>query len=130
MVPMLTNILYVDDDMDIQLVTKFALEELGGLTVEACTSGPEALERVAEFQPQLMILDVMMPGMDGPTTLMELRRLPTTAETPAVFMTAKVQTQEIADYKDLGAIDVITKPFDPMALPDQVKGIWERYHGG
>ncbi len=130
MVPMLTKILYVDDDRDIQLVTKFALEELGGLTVEACTSGPEALQRVTEFEPQLIILDVMMPGMDGPTTLMELRRLATTAKTPAVFMTAKVQTQEIADYKDLGAIDVITKPFDPMTLPDQVKGIWERYHGG
>ena len=129
MVP-LKKILYVDDDMDIQLVTTFALEELGKFTVQSCASGSEALACVTEFQPQLMILDVMMPGMDGPTTLGELRRLPVTAETPAVFMTAKVQTQEIADYKELGAIDVIVKPFDPMTLPDQVNNIWERYHEG
>lgn len=94
MVP-LTKILYVDDDMDIQLVTTFALEELGKFTVQACASGSEALACVDEFQPQLMILDVMMPGMDGPTTLSELRRLPVTAETPAVFMTAKVQTSTL-----------------------------------
>jgi len=66
----------------------------------------------------------MMPGMDGPTTLQKLRELPQLAHTPVIFMTAKVQPQEVAHYKSLGALDVIAKPFDPMALSDTVKRIW------
>ena len=124
--PILERILYVEDDPDIQSIAKLALEDLGGFTVEVCISGREALKLAPEFSPQLMILDVMMPGMDGPTTLVELRKIPILKGVPAIFMTAKVQKQEVADYKALGAVDVIAKPFDPMTLAEQVSGIWER----
>ena len=127
--PILERILYVEDDPDIQSIAKLALEDLGGFTVEVCLSGREALKLAPEFSPQLMILDVMMPGMDGPTTLAELRKLPTLENVPAIFMTAKVQKQEVADYKALGAVDVIAKPFDPMTLAEQVSSIWERCYG-
>jgi len=125
----LTRILYVEDEPDIQVVARLALETLGGFTVEICGSGSQALDRAPAFQPQLILLDVMMPGMDGPTTLGKLRELPQFSDTPIVFMTAKVQPGEIEGYRKIGAVDVIPKPFDPMALPGQVQAIWERCHG-
>lgn len=125
----LTRILYVEDEPDIRMVARLALETLGGFTVEVCGSGGEALERAPAFQPQFILLDVMMPGMDGPTTLKKLRALPQTASTPVVFMTAKVQPGEVAHYKELGAVDVIPKPFDPMTLAGRVEEIWTNCHG-
>ena len=125
----LMRILYVEDEPDIQTVARLALETLGGFTVEICSSGSEALQRAPVFQPQLILLDVMMPGMDGPTTLGKLRELPQFAATPVVFMTAKVQPSEVAGYKQIGAVDVIPKPFDPMTLSGQVQAIWECCHG-
>ena len=125
----LTRVLYVEDEPDIQMVARLALEALGGFTVEICSSGNEALQRAPAFQPQLFLLDVMMPGMDGTTTLGRLRELPQFAATPIIFMTAKVQPNEVAGYKALGAVDVIPKPFDPMALSGQVQAVWERCHG-
>ena len=125
----LTRILYVEDEPDIQTVARIALEALGGFTVEICSSGDEALQRAPGFQPQLILLDVMMPGMDGPSTLKMLRALPQFAGTPVIFMTAKVQPGEISGYKEIGAVDVIPKPFDPMTLSSQVQAIWERCHG-
>ena len=125
----LMRILYVEDEPDIQMVARLALEALGGYTVEICSSGDEALQRAPGFQPQLFLLDVMMPGMDGPSTLKMLRALPQFANTPVIFMTAKVQPGEVAGYKKLGAVDVIPKPFDPMILASKVQDIWERYHG-
>jgi CheY-like chemotaxis protein len=122
----LTRILYVEDEPDIQVVARLALEAVGGFTVEVCSSGREALEKFAAFRPQLVLLDVMMPDMDGPTTLGKLRELPDFGATPVIFMTAKVQPQEVASYKQLGAKDVIAKPFDPMSLASTVKGIWGR----
>lgn len=125
----LSRILYAEDEPDIQMVARLALESLGGFTVEICSSGEEALARASGFQPQLILLDVMMPGMDGPTTLKTLRTMPQFADTPVVFMTAKVQPGEVAGYKELGALDVIAKPFDPMLLAGQVQAVWERCHG-
>jgi len=125
----LTRILYVEDEPDIQTVARLALETLGGFTVEICSSGSEALDRAPGFQPQFILLDVMMPGMDGPTTLGKLRELPQFASTPVIFMTAKVQPSEVAGYRAIGAVDVIPKPFDPMTLSVQVQAIWERCHG-
>ena len=122
----LEKILYVEDDPDIRAIGAFALESVGGLTVRACGSGAEAVAAAAEFEPQLLLLDVMMPQMDGPATLQALRALDVTASTPAVFMTAKVQPREIEHYGRLGAIDVIAKPFDPMTLAAQVRAIFER----
>ncbi|RFC40693.1 MAG: Response regulator receiver domain-containing protein [Candidatus Nitrotoga sp. CP45] len=124
----LTRILYVEDEPDIQMVARLALEALGGYTVEICSSGDEALQRAPGFQPQLFLLDVMMPGMDGPSTLKLLRALPQFAHTPVIFMTAKIQPGEVAGYKELGVVDVIPKPFDPMLLASKVQDIWERYH--
>lgn len=122
----LSRILYVEDDADVRHLASFALKAVGGFTVEACASGEEALARAEGFAPQLLLLDVMMPGMDGPTTLEKLRTLPGLATTPAIFMTAKVQPQEVARYRALGSLDVISKPFDPMTLPAALREIWAR----
>jgi CheY-like chemotaxis protein len=124
LVSSLQKILFVEDDPDIQTVARMALETFGGFTVLACSSGTEALERVEGFVPDLILLDVMMPGMDGPSTLKLLRKIPTAAETPVVFMTARVQAHEVARYRALGAKDVIAKPFDPLTLADTVRTIW------
>lgn len=125
----LNRILYVEDDNDVRKVATFALKAVGKFTVEPCASGEEALARAGAFGPQLLLLDVMMPGMDGPTTLERLRAVPGLAETPAIFMTAKVQPQEVQRYRELGSLDVISKPFDPMTLSAQVRQIWEKRHG-
>lgn len=125
----LTRVLYVEDEPDIQMVARLALESLGGYAVEVCSSGDEALQRAPQFIPQLILLDVMMPGMDGPATLKALRAMPQFAATPVVFMTAKVQADEIASYRQMGALGVIPKPFDPMTLAEQVQQIWEHADG-
>lgn len=126
--PALRHILFVEDDSDIQVVATMALESLGGFSVTVCSSGSEALSRFAELAPDLVLLDVMMPGMDGPATLEALRRLPEAAKVPVVFMTARVQAHETARYLELGAVDVIAKPFDPMTLSDTVRSIWRSLH--
>ena len=122
----LARILYVEDDPDIQAVAVMALQTLGGFEVRACGSGAEALACAESYRPDLLLLDVMMPGMDGPSTLAALRTRPGLADVPVVFMTAKVQPQEVARYRELGALDVIVKPFDPMTLAQTLHGIWQR----
>ena len=125
----LARVLYVEDEPDIQAVASIALQAVGGFTVQICSSGEEALREVMAFQPDLILLDVMMPGMDGPGTLAALRATPGLEQIPVVFMTAKVQPSEVEHYKSLGALDVIPKPFDPMKLADQVRRIWSTHHG-
>ncbi len=125
----LSRILYVEDDPDIQTVAAIALEVVGGFTLKTCSSGAQALEQAAVFGPDLLLLDVMMPDMDGPTTLARLRELMPSAATPVIFMTAKVQDSEVAFYKSLGAIGVIAKPFDPMLLAQEVHRLWQRRPG-
>ncbi len=122
----LQRVLYVEDDPDIQAVAVMALETVAGLTVEACSSGAEALAKAADFGPDLIVLDVMMPGMDGPTTLTELRKLPPLADTPVVFITAKTANADLENLQALGALSVITKPFDPMRLGEQLASIWQQ----
>ena len=109
------------------MVAKLALESVGGFSVETCGSGREALASAEAVAPDLIMLDVMMPGMDGPATLAALRALPSLGTTPVVFMTAKVQPEEVAYCRALGAIDVVAKPFDPMALAQTVETIWEKH---
>jgi CheY-like chemotaxis protein len=121
----LERILCVEDEEDIRTIQLNALEGLGGFTVLACASGLEAIQGAGAFAPQLILLDVMMPGMDGPTTLKSLRTLPGLESTPVIFVTAKVQPDEIRYYKELGALEVISKPFDPMTLANQLREIWE-----
>ncbi len=120
----------VEDDPDIQMVARLALEAVGGFVVETCDSGLDALRKAPAFKPDLILLDVMMPQMDGPETLEKLRRQPALDTVPVVFMTARVQRHEIDQYKALGAIDVISKPFDPMTLADTVRSIWEARDAG
>ncbi|ART80423.1 response regulator [Oceanisphaera avium] len=120
----LSRILYVEDDADIREIAQLALEVVGGFEVLLCASGEQALLQAIDFAPQLILLDVMMPGMDGPSTLTALRQHAELAHIPIAFMTAKIQPQEIAHYKAMGAVDVIAKPFDPMRLPQQVTDIW------
>jgi CheY-like chemotaxis protein len=125
----LKKILYAEDEPDIQAVAKLALEMLGGYTVQLCANGMEALVAAREFAPDLILLDVMMPGMDGPSTLKQLRADPATAAIPVIFLTAKVQPAEVVHYQSLGALNVIAKPFDPMTLAAQVRQIWSAAHG-
>jgi CheY-like chemotaxis protein len=125
----LKRILYVEDENDIRTVTAMALEAVGGFTVISCDSGKEALATAPDANADLILLDVMMPGMDGLATLGALRGLPQTADTPVIFMTAKVQASEIQHYMRLGAVDVISKPFDPMTLSAQIGEIWRKVAG-
>ncbi|WP_332820830.1 response regulator [Pseudomonas sp.] len=127
--PELSRILHVEDDPSIQAVAKVALEDVGGFRVLSCSCGQDALDQVQGFAPDFILLDVMMPGMDGPQTLAKIAQLVDIGQIPVVFMTAKVQPAEIEHYRGLGARDVIIKPFDPMQLAAQVRQIWNRVHG-
>ena len=124
----LKRILYVEDEPDIQAVARIALATVGGFVLKVCSSGEEAVREVAGFDPELILLDVMMPGMDGPGTLKALRALPGVERVPVVFMTAKVQPNEVAHYKTLGALDVVAKPFNPMTLAEQIRSIWRAHN--
>lgn len=121
----LNKILYVEDEQDIRTIATMSLQMVGKFKVQACSSGAEALAAVDQFKPDLLLLDVMMPGMDGPETLARLREHDAGAGVPAVFMTAKVQAGEIDAFRSLGVVDVIPKPFDPMTLADQLRDIWK-----
>ncbi|NQV47866.1 MAG: response regulator [Rhodospirillaceae bacterium] len=122
----LNKILHVEDEPDIQEVARLALESFGGFTVETCSNGQEALDRGPGFGPDLILMDVMMPGMDGPTAFEAMKKIPELKDVPVIFMTAKVMETEIARFREMGAADVIPKPFDPVTLADQIKAIWEK----
>ena len=125
----LQNVMYVEDDPDIREIATLALRDVGGLTVKVCDSGQLALKEVGDFAPQLILLDVMMPDMDGPETLAALRLQGSVSQEMAVvFMTAKVHPEELLRYRELGIADVISKPFDPMTLANDVRAIWLRFH--
>ncbi len=124
----LQNVMVVEDNAQIRTIVRVALEKVGKLTVCACESGIEALQALENFLPQLILLDVMMPEMDGPTLLRRLRERPDTAAIPVVFLTAKTTTQEIKAMRELGVVDVIGKPFDPITLHKTVKSIWTNLH--
>ena len=115
----------MEDEPDIQAVAELALEMVGGYQVTICNSGQEALNKVSGFAPDLILLDLMMPGMDGPTTLQNLHADPVNITVPVIFLTAKVQPSEVTQYQALGALNVIAKPFDPMTLAAQVRQIWD-----
>ena len=120
----LETILIVEDDRHIRQVAKLALTQSPDLAVECAASGRDALDRVGNLQPDPILLDVMMPGLDGLDVLDALQDDPQTAEIPVVFLTAKAQPTEIEEYRERGVVDVIVKPFDPMKLADQVEGAW------
>ena len=123
----LTRVVYVEDEPDIQAIVRIALESIGGMQVVVFSSGQEAIARAAEVRPQLLVLDVMMPGLDGPGTLRLLREQAPQRDVPAVFMTAKAQPQEIAALQQQGAIAVVSKPFDPMQLAAELRRHWQAW---
>lgn len=118
------RILLVDDDEDICQIARMSLELIGGHEVLALSSGKEALAAACEFAPDLMLLDVSMPEMDGPQTLVALRQLPGLSEVPAVFLTARTQGKDVMHYRALGASDVIAKPFIPEHLCNRVDAVF------
>lgn len=120
----LVRILHIEDDPSVQEVVRVSLEDVGGFTVATRSSGRDGLAAAGTFLPQLVLLDVMMPEMDGPETLARLRALPGMKDVPVVFMTARAQHHEVAEYLALGAAAVITKPFDPMTLPERLRTLW------
>lgn len=124
----LEKIIYAEDEADIRAIAQLALELVGGYQLLVCSSGQETIEQAVAFAPDLILLDVMMPGMDGPNTLARLRQFPSLADTPAIFMTAKVQPNEVQALHDLGALAVFAKPFDPMTLAEQLRQIYEAAH--
>lgn len=125
----LMRILHVDDEPDIREIVRLALGLIGRFTVESCASGPQAIAKAAAFRPDMILLDVMMPGMSGQETLAGLRALDEAVDALAVFMTAKSEMPEIDALRSLGAVDVIPKPFDPLTVSDQLNRIWARHAG-
>lgn len=122
----LEKIIYIEDQEDIQAIAQVALSSISHYEVKLCSSGQAALEVIEDFAPDLILLDVMMPGMDGPQTLEAIRKLDSQKDVPVVFMTAKVLPREIDDLMALGALGVISKPFDPVTLGQQVGDIWHK----
>ena len=123
--PRLRTALYVDDEPDIREIVQLALGLVDGLEVHVCESGERALQQLPDITPDLVLLDVMMPGTDGPTTLQRMRADPRFANIPVVFVTAKAMPAEVARFRELGAAAVIAKPFDPMQFGQQIVAIWE-----
>jgi CheY-like chemotaxis protein len=119
----INTILLVDDEPDIRTIAELSLAQVGGWKVVLASSGVQALEIAGKHKPDLILLDVMMPEMDGVTTFQALANRDDTREIPVIFMTARVQSQERERYVGLGAAGVIAKPFDPMRLPDDIRGI-------
>ena len=123
----LRRVMCVEDDPDIRMILDFSLRAAGGYEVRLCPGGPEALEQVEEFRPQLVLLDVMMPRMTGPETLLALRKLDVMRGVPVVFLTAKAMQDELESLLAHGATGIIVKPFDPVSLPADIRIYWE--HG-
>jgi len=121
----LNRICYVEDDEDIQRIVRMSLERVGKMTVEIVGDPMAAIERMIAFKPELVMLDWMMPGMDGPTLFRKMREVPETKALPVVFITAKASARELEELSSLGAVGTISKPFSPKDLPDQLRSIWK-----
>ena len=121
------KVLLVDDDPRIRKIAQISLEGVGGWKVSLVASGFEAIEVAKKEKPDVILLDVMMPEMDGPTTLSKIREHEEISEIPVIFFTAKVQKQELDSYLALGAAGIISKPFDPMKLPGEIREIVEKH---
>lgn len=121
----LERICYVEDDEDIQRVVRVSLERIGKMAVEIVTDPTTAIAAIMRSKPDLVMLDWMMPGMDGPTLFREMKKLPELASLPVVFITAKAGQRDLDELKTLGAAGTISKPFSPKDLPDQLRTIWK-----
>ena len=124
----LQRVMCVEDDPDIRMILEFSLATVGGYDVCMCAGGQLAIDQAAAFKPDLVLLDVMMPGFTGPQTLAALRSQPGMTGVPVVFLTAKAMPDEVEELLQYGATGVIVKPFDPVTLPVDIRIYWE--HGG
>ena len=122
----LNRICYVEDDEDIRRIVRLSLEKVGKMTVEVVGDPLQAIERISAFKPDLVMLDWMMPGMDGPTLFREMKKHPQTGALPVVFITARASQKELDELVALGAAGTISKPFSPKDLPDQLRRIWTK----
>ncbi len=122
----LNRICYVEDDEDIQRIVRMSLERVGKMTVDVVSDSTTAIARITSFKPDLVMLDWMMPGMDGPTLFRKMKEDPQMAALPVVFITAKAQSRDMAELMALGAVATISKPFSPKDLPDQLRAIWKK----
>ena len=120
-------ILYVEDDLHVRTTAKLVLEVIGKFEVRDCGSGREALMAAMDYHPDLILLDVMMPELDGLDTLAMLRRMPHLADTPALFVTGLTSPEDIARYVEAGAIGVIPKPLIPLRLTGQLHALWDQH---
>jgi two-component system, OmpR family, response regulator len=122
----LNKICYVEDDEDIQRIVRMSLERVGKMTVEIVTDPMVAIGVMKSFKPDLVMLDWMMPGMDGPTLFRKMKQDPQISALPVVFITAKAQQRDMDELMALGAAGTISKPFSPKDLPDQLRAIWAK----
>jgi CheY-like chemotaxis protein len=129
-IPTLQSVLCVDDDPDICAVLEAALSLVSGLSVHIADSGERAIDLAYELRPDLILMDVMMPGLDGPCTVRRMRERSLIGRIPVIFLTGKVMRTEVANFLDLGAIGVIGKPFDPLTLGTELASIWRHPHAG
>jgi len=120
----LVRVCYVEDDEDIQKIVRMALERLGKMTIEIVSDPMKAIDAIVAFKPDLVMLDWMMPGMDGPTLFRKMKDNPATRDLPVVFITAKASSAEMNELRALGAAGAISKPFAPKELPEQLRAIW------
>jgi two-component system, OmpR family, response regulator len=120
----LNRICYVEDDEDIQRIVRMSLERVGKMTVAVVSDPTQAIATIAEFRPDLVMLDWMMPVMDGPTLFKQMKQRPETSGLPVVFITAKASQRDLDELKALGAAGAISKPFSPKDLPEQLRAIW------
>jgi CheY-like chemotaxis protein len=122
----LQRICYVEDDEDIQRIVRMSLERIGKMTVEVVSDPMVAIGAITAFKPDLVMLDWMMPGMDGPTLFRKMKQLPEVSALPVVFITAKATQRDMDELIALGAAGAISKPFSPKDLPDQLRAIWAK----
>jgi CheY-like chemotaxis protein len=120
----LNRICYVEDDEDIQRIVRMSLERVGKMTVEIVGDPLAAIERMRAFKPELVMLDWMMPGLDGPALFRKMRETEDLKGLPVVFITAKASQRDLDDLRAMGAAGTISKPFSPKDLPDQLRKIW------
>lgn len=120
----LKKILYAEDEPDVQTVVEMTIQAMSDYEIKICNNGKKLLDCVEDYNPNLILLDVMMPEMDGPTTFKNLQQNKNTKDIPVIFMTAKAQVHEVEKFKEIGALGVITKPFDPMSLCNEILEIW------
>lgn len=119
------RVLIIDDEADIRRIARLSLSRVGGMEVMDAGSGPEGVRQAEEERPDAILLDVRMPGLDGPGTLAALRDNPLTSTIPVLFLTAATTPAEMEDLRRLGARGILTKPFDPLVLPSQVRAALE-----